>query len=1033
MGKGSSAPVIGYKYFLGVHKLWCHGPVDNVQGIWVEDRQAWDRVQEGDGKIEVSAASLFGETEGGISGSIDFYTGTPTQTPNPYLTTILGSGVPAFRNICQFILNGTYIGNNPYLKPWSVKVQRINKRIKDGAVVDQWLPAYASIGGDTGTTLEIKDNSILFGLDISDFAYGGKSFAQGSLNYQEGPYSTVTGQGDLRKNKQIIVDTLQYMIDSPYFKFGQNDVGVAGLFYSDNLSDYEGLFYKNASENDLKRLIEFVQNLSVRSSGGNFKQNEGSYWNTRVKAAVTDFFAATGTTSRQRLLFEVATNITNQQISDGSAGLDIQNILLDGTSVVLMPRKALLIPVTPRPSDTYENAYAIWSPNIFWVAINIPQNNAGSIVGYVNESQSKRAFINTIPISSYTATKDRDMNPAHIIRECLTDQQWGLGLSEDDIDDASFEDAAVTLFTEGFGLSMAWVNQSSMEDFLQVVLNHIDASLYVRRDTGKWTLKLIRADYDINDLVVFDDSDIVSWKNLTRRSPAEVINSVTVNYNDRTLRNQASLTVNNLAQVQQLGQVVPTSVNYAGIWKASLAARVAERDLRTLSSQIISGEITVTRLGTTLYPADVFRISSSRYGLSGEVFRVLEISVGDGRDNQVTIKFSQDVYALNDFPIVVSPDSEFIDPALTDTTTDISTAVVEEQPYYTLIRSLGEVEGNSILADEPDAGTLLVAAGKPDVFSTSASVLVDAGEGFANLGTINYAPYATIPDGLPATGDQVTITLAGGSKLDQVSLSQLAYINGEIVRVDTFVTNNTVTISRGCLDTVPKEHPANSKIIFFGGSQLYSTAQYVASDEVDVRLLSTYANKVSSSVDAPEYNLVMDSRAIRPYPAGNFKINGLYNYAEWTGTLSLTWSHRDRTLQTGSVPQDYTFGDIGPETGVTYTLQARKIGFNVDSVLFTTTGITANTASVDTTLYDVSDAYMVVFTITSVRGGYTSWQDATSKVIVVQQPADLIPLAGLWVDAGTPSSLYEDMDKTDPVDYDGESVTRAENLKGTLL
>ena len=39
------------------------------------------------------------------------------------------------------------------------------------------------------------------------------------------------------------------------------------------------------------------------------------------------------------------------------------------------------------------------------------------------------------------------------------------------------------------------------------------------------------------------------------------------------------------------------------------------------------------------------------------------------------------------------------------------------------------------------------------------------------------------------------------------------------------------------------------------------------------------------------------------------------------GDLDITWEHRDRTQQTGEEHIPQVFGDIGPETGTTYTLR----------------------------------------------------------------------------------------------------------------
>jgi hypothetical protein len=124
-----------------------------------------------------------------------------------------------------------------------------------------------------------------------------------------------------------------------------------------------------------------------------------------------------------------------------------------------------------------------------------------------------------------------DMNPAHIISECLTNRDWGLGYSWVEIG-ASFNTAADTLYTEGFGLSLIWQQDSSIEEFIASVLDHIDATLFIDRRTGLWELKLIWADYVAAMLPLFDETNVVDWGRLGRRSPSDLVNSVTVRFTD---------------------------------------------------------------------------------------------------------------------------------------------------------------------------------------------------------------------------------------------------------------------------------------------------------------------------------------------------------------------------------------------------------------------------------------------------------------------------------------------------------------------
>jgi hypothetical protein len=124
------------------------------------------------------------------------------------------------------------------------------------------------------------------------------------------------------------------------------------------------------------------------------------------------------------------------------------------------------------------------------------------------------------------------MNPAHIIRECLTDKEWGMGYSELDIDDDSFVLAANTLFDEQMGISMLWQRENTIEAFIQDIVRHIDAALYVDRRTGKFVLKLIRDDYSESDLILLGPDEIERIENYKRPAFGDLVNSVTVIYED---------------------------------------------------------------------------------------------------------------------------------------------------------------------------------------------------------------------------------------------------------------------------------------------------------------------------------------------------------------------------------------------------------------------------------------------------------------------------------------------------------------------
>jgi hypothetical protein len=143
VGKGGSGQVIGHKHMLGMHVVPCHGPVDALTRLTVDGRIAWEGSATG-GQISVSKPKLFGgdEREGGVSGTIDVEMGRVDQPKNSYLLSKIGSNIPAYRGVVGLVFRDFYMGNNPYLKPWRMRLQRIYVR-QEG--IDQWYPGKAGI------------------------------------------------------------------------------------------------------------------------------------------------------------------------------------------------------------------------------------------------------------------------------------------------------------------------------------------------------------------------------------------------------------------------------------------------------------------------------------------------------------------------------------------------------------------------------------------------------------------------------------------------------------------------------------------------------------------------------------------------------------------------------------------------------------------------------------------------------------------------------------------------------------------------
>lgn len=559
----------------------------------------------------------------------------------------------------------------------------------------------------------------------------------------------------------------------------------------------------------------------------------------------------------------------------------------------------------------------------------------------------KPAHLANVIIS--TIAQQVDMNPAHIIRECLTDSTWGMGYLAADIDDDSFMAAADTLFNENMGMSLLWDKQIPIEDFVYDVIRHINAVLYLDREDGTFILKLIRDDYDVGALTTLDESNIQKVINYSRANELEAINSVNVIYHAADTDEKASVSADDIALFQSTGSVISTTIQYPGFSNRSIAAIAAKRDLRTLSSPLLNATILANREASSLNIGDVFKFEWPDYHDGFVVMRVQQIEFGDGKTNAVKIIASEDIFSTPDTALTgdeengwVSPDS---DPLNSDN------QLVQEEPYYELVQEFGEVAVTSLLDDDNDLGFIYATATRP-TGGLNATVYVDDGSGFSEDGTIDFCPYAVLSS--PIDHTSTTVSFSVSEDLEVVPVGSIGQVDDEIVRIDAIDTGaGTITIGRGCLDTVPTLHTAGSVLYLFDEYAENDESQYTSGEDIDVKLLTNASNGQLSLADADTNTVSMSSRAIRPYPPGNLKFNTEFfpDHIIDSADVALTWAHRDRLQQTSGTVEDFEDGDIGPEAGQTYTV---RVYGESDTLGHTETGI-SSTSYTYTSVQESSD------------------------------------------------------------------------------
>ncbi|MFN3953332.1 MAG: phage tail protein [Pararhodobacter sp.] len=1012
---GKSAQTIGYRYALGVHLALCHGPVDAIREILVDRRTAWSvttgssfsgggaavetrigtvasmaataalagdtgalisfpgtragvrigreyrlalangtsrtitlqgvsfdaatgvtswsvlpeilsfpaqsvevfeattgasNAGAGGGRIRIDKPDLFGgeKREGGIVGDVDVLMGGPGQGSNDYLAARMGGDVPAYRGHCSLVLRQVYLGINPYLKPWAVRVTRV---LTGEAGASQWYPAKAPIVPEAN----ISDAAIYIALDVSGSMSGTRMAAQKA------------GVAALIREIGAGVDP-----ERP------NDIRI--VLWNTGV---EGSIERRGMEpGDYATLEAWMLALSNFAWGGT------SFDAAFLQAGA--FFAGSG--SKRRIVIFV-TDGEPSPVSSVDAAL---------AAIASLP-PADIFGFNIALADTSYTARIDNTP-VDGVPV-IPPGDSQALVA------SLRGAFGNGP----------DMNPAHIIFECLTNRDWGLGYSPVEIG-ASFTSAADTLYTEGFGLSLIWQQDSSIEEFIASVLDHIDATLFIDRRTGLWEIRLIRADYAAASLPLFDETNVVDWGRLGRRAPSDLVNSVTVRFTDANTDEAGAVSVTDTARVQAMGEVIATTLDYPGIRYQGLAVRVAERDLRALSVPLLSGEIVVNREGADLGPGDVIRLRSERLGLSDVVMRISEIGQGDGRDNGIRLKLAEDVFALGATAIAggrMPPGAGIAAPPRV-----LTRRMVEEAPYWLLVRELGHSEADRILGEDPDAGALVATGERPSADALAAELWIDPGTGPAQEGVVGFAPTALLADDLTDDPEARVISVTGWRDIGAVGIGTLASVGGELLRIDG-ITQTAITVGRGCLDTVPRAHTAGTPVIFFDEAARITEDAWAAGETLKVRLLPETGRGTLAFALAPEDGVTLDRRANRPLPPGAVRANGSYAPdvdALVAGDLVLTWTHRDRLTQTSPVIVDHTGASIGPEPGVGYIIEIRWIDPD--------TGVAVLPAGV---VIDVGAA--TAWTLSSDDIPESGAPDRTAEILVAVRARRLVE--GVWL------------------------------------
>jgi hypothetical protein len=489
-----------------------------------------------------------------------------------------------------------------------------------------------------------------------------------------------------------------------------------------------------------------------------------------------------------------------------------------------------------------------------------------------------------------------DCNPVNVVYDILT-STWGmLGLPVSRLDVDSFFDSGQTLQTENHGISIKAERAIEARDLIEQVLQQIDGLLYEDPESKKIVLKLIRPDYDVEELPVLDETNVVEVIEFGKSLWPETRNQVRVIFEDRYSEylDRAAFG-QDLSNFMFQGERLSTAeYKYPNVKYGALANALVARELAYVSVPNIKLKLRVNREAAILKPGDAFVFNWPEYrNLQGLIMRVQNYDQGDGKSNDVTLVATQDRFALTTSLFADPPPSDWEPPTTSPVSFEAGEFFVLEAPRFLLA-------ADSASFGDPDAGRIMAIGVRldgmigyevwmgEDAADDADYVLASDSMSFAKSAELDAAYPVTTP--VDATGLTIRNLSSESSSPESLGITDateaqvragrnIIMIGDEIMGFETITDEGggvytLAPIYRGLMDTIAVEHDESDLVLFLETEHATNETAPLAGVDLDVRGLTTSVTGQQLGIglaDNVDYTTV--TRALLPYPPGNIEID----------------------------------------------------------------------------------------------------------------------------------------------------------------
>ena len=585
------------------------------------------------------------------------------------------------------------------------------------------------------------------------------------------------------------------------------------------------------------------------------------------------------------------------------------------------------------------------------------------------------------------ASDGADSNPVLAVYDAMTNPAYGLGIPAAKFDVNVWKAAAQTCATEGLGISMQFDSQSTADNLIGEILRHCDGVIYTDPSTGLWEIVLARGGYDPTTLPVLTVDNVIDTPDYSRGSWSETSNQIQIRYLDRASNfSTRTAQAQDTANIAVTGEVRNQAIDFNGLARASTAALVATRVLKTMSYPLSKLTVTTNRTAWSWRPGGLFKFTWLPLGINNQVFRITRISYGEILNGKITIDAVEDIFGISSVAYDPPPSSGWISPI--GAPQAAAAQMLVEVPYHIVYWAESLTMGIYAMAF----------CARGDSTSKSFEIWLNEGSGdFLSHQIYAFTPVGQLKDTYSAgtlandatgfvldlPGQIDLLNLASVSSADQGQGVNLLMIDLEIMSWKTVTANSDGTytiagIMRGVMDTVPQTHAAGAHAWFFSeGVGETKTNPYASDLTVSAKLLPINDVGEYPLTSASSTSVTTASRYAKPYPPGCLQEQGQSygtRFSSVVGDFTVSWKSRNRLTQAAAgtmTLQDAA--DIAGEAGQTFTVRI----FLNSSLIRTVTGITTPENYTYTAAQRVADdpdgSKTVTIKISSVIGGLESF------------------------------------------------------------